>query len=456
MKRRMISLLLSLCLVVGLFAAMGATAYADGDTIVYTLVSGDTVAAVCARLGINFAANKDWIVKTNNISDFTKLAVGRTLTLPAPGKVLTYTATTAASTATPVAAVATAAATTTTTNAGLLAGDSVSYYLVSYVIRSGDTLFNICRNFNANMDTVQAINGISNAARISVGKTLLIPSSTAPSSGSYTMVVAHKVVSGDTVLNICNKYGISFDSNAATIKQLNNKDNLNVIKVGQTILIPVPAKAVATTTPATTPTSGTTATSISNTTTTTTAGQFYTLNPTGAVNGTYSLTVNGQSVNSANAGTSVHVVVTPDHGFKLNSIVVTNAATNAVVPVDGNNNFTMPAANVRVAVSFAVDAAAQPHYIYNSSVTQRNVIALVNGANLTSVEAGQKVNLVVSEIPAGYAVEKIVVSTVNPGSIDQVKNNMIDANYIVSVASDYSFTMPAYNVYVTVLMKTVG
>jgi murein DD-endopeptidase MepM/ murein hydrolase activator NlpD len=445
----MMSLLLSLCLAAGLFTAMGATAYADGDTITYTLVSGDTVASVCAKLGINFAANKDWIVKTNNISDFTKLAVGRKLTLPAAGKTLTYTAA-PTTTATGTVAVTTAAA----TNTGLLTGDTVSYYLVSYVVRSGDTLFNICRSYNANMDTVQAINGIGNAARIAVGKILLIPSSTAPTSGSFTKVVAHKVVSGDTVLNICNKYGISYDSNAATIKQLNNKDNLNVIKVGQTILIPVPATAAVAAPAATTPTTGTTATSIANTNTTTTAGQYYTLNPTGAVNGTYSLTVNGQSVNSANAGTSVHVVVTPDHGYKLNSIVVTNAANNQVVSVDGNNNFTMPSANVRVSVTFAVDAAAQPHYIYNSSATQKNVIAVVNGVNQTSVEPGKKVNLVVSEIPAGYAVDKLVVSTVNTNNIDQVKNNQIDSSLLVPVAADYSFTMPGANVYVTVVLKT--
>ena len=63
MKKRMLSLLLSLCLVGTLFAGMGATAWADGNTITYTMVQGDTVAMVCAGLGIDFAgARRDHVL----------------------------------------------------------------------------------------------------------------------------------------------------------------------------------------------------------------------------------------------------------------------------------------------------------------------------------------------------------------------------------------------------------
>ena len=41
MKKRLLSLLLSLCLVAGLFAGMSTTAFADGDTQTYIVQSGE-------------------------------------------------------------------------------------------------------------------------------------------------------------------------------------------------------------------------------------------------------------------------------------------------------------------------------------------------------------------------------------------------------------------------------
>ena len=530
MKKRLFSLLLSLCLIAGLFTAMGANAWADGDTITYTLVQGDTVAKVCADLGINFEANREWIMKTNNISNFTTLAVGRVITLPAPGKILTWVAPAATTTAAPAAATTTAApaatvptisyklvsgdslikvcaalgidykaneawimaannitnpnavaagmtiilpqpgttpalstatastpattaasaAATSAASVGLLAGDTVSYYLVNYVVQSNDTLFNICRAYGANMDEVQKLNNIRDAARIAIGKNLLIPTKTAPTSGSFLKVVAHKILSGETTLAICTKYNISYEANTALLQSLNPTTNLNFIKAGATILIPVPATAV-TANPAsaavpvsTTPSSTTAATT----------GQYYTLNLTGAVNGTYALTVNGQSINSANAGQTVHVVTTPDHGFMLDRITVVSDTNNTAVQVDSNNNFVMPESNVRVSVVFKQDVSQQPHSVYNSSATQRNVIALVNGVNNTSVEPGQTVRLVLNELPAGTVVDRICVSTVNPLNANQVIQGLLDASTLVTVNADYSFIMPAADVFVTVILKT--
>ena len=46
MKKRLISVLLTLCLAAALFSSMSVTAFA-ADTIKYTLKSGDTVYGVC-------------------------------------------------------------------------------------------------------------------------------------------------------------------------------------------------------------------------------------------------------------------------------------------------------------------------------------------------------------------------------------------------------------------------
>lgn len=539
MKKRVFSLLLCLCLAAGLFAGLGVTAYADGDTQTHTVTKDDAkgLADLCSRLGVDFEANKEWIRKTNNLNGKYELTIGKVLTLPAAGKVLTYVAPTSAGTTigatTTTAATATTTSTngvptvqytiksgdfvinicnalgidfaanqewikaannitsftnlkvgrvltlpapgttpalstitttttatntvgattlaaTTTTGTNLQAGDTVRYYLVSYVVRSGDTLGNICSYFGANLDTVQSLNNIANAARISVGQVLKVPSYTAPTTGSYTAIVAHTVVSGDTVGALCTKYGISYEANAATIKSLNNNANLNSIKVGQTLLFPVPS-TVAVATTGTTTVGTTTATA---TATSTIGSKYYTFNRSNTVNGTYSLTVNGQSVNGASAGQTVHIVAMADYGYKLGTVSVVREGIATAVAVDANNNFVMPAGNVNISVSFVVDETAQPHLVYNSSVSDKGVIAVVNGVVQTSVAPGQAVRLVLSDLPTGVVVEKIAVSTVNPTDRTLVSENKLEATTVVSLAADYSFVMPSSNVYVTVLLKT--
>ena len=84
MKKRLISVLLTLCLAAALFSSMSVTAFA-ADTIKYTLKSGDTVYGVCQSLGIDFYANYTWITKTNNIKNYANLKPGTVITLPAAG-----------------------------------------------------------------------------------------------------------------------------------------------------------------------------------------------------------------------------------------------------------------------------------------------------------------------------------------------------------------------------------
>ena len=92
MKKRLLSLLLSLCLVAGLFAGMNTTAYADGETQTYVVTKDDGagVAAICAKLGVNFNANREWIQKTNKLNNAFFITPGMTLTLPAKGQVLKW------------------------------------------------------------------------------------------------------------------------------------------------------------------------------------------------------------------------------------------------------------------------------------------------------------------------------------------------------------------------------
>ena len=428
MMKRMLSLLLSLCLVAGLFAGMTTTASAEENTWVYTVVSGDTLSKICSKNGIDLNKNLEWIVNTNKLKSPDVLIVGQKLTLPKKGVVLKWEG--SSSSTTPASTIA-ATTTTTTAGVGLLAGDTVAYYMFDYVVRSGDTLFKICQTYGANMDTVQKLNGIANAAVLRVGQKLSIPSSIVPG-GTYTRIVSHTVVSGDTVAKICSSYGVSYTGATITkIKALNNRDNLDVIKVGQKILIPVPGSGAG----------GSSSAGSSAITNGATGAAYFTLNKTGSING-------------ASAGQVVHVVATPDHGYKLNKITVVRDYNNTEITVDKNNNFTMPACDVRIVVTFTADPNAAPHSITKSSVSDPVTLTyVVNGYTDTKAEKGQTVAIVLGTLPSGYTLSKVFVTTEQPTSQQQLTKGQMDAKKIVSVASNLTFTMPASDVYVTVILK---
>ena len=87
MKKRLICMLLSVLMIVSLFAGTSVSASAETvsySTMTYRMVSGDYVLRICQRLGLNYYVCKTAIMKLNNIQDgqWNKLPVGKLLTLP--------------------------------------------------------------------------------------------------------------------------------------------------------------------------------------------------------------------------------------------------------------------------------------------------------------------------------------------------------------------------------------
>lgn len=362
MKKTLTRILLSVCVVAILVSCLGITAFAD-DTVKYTVKSGDTLLNICNRLGVNFHRNQAWITQANKLNNVNQIAVGKVLVLPLFDTVADPTranqamagvgvATTTATTATTTAATTTPAASTTATISGLHAGDSVVSFLVNHTMASGETVASVCAalgvNFGANADTIKALSGITNWYRVPVGKVVVIPSNTAPAGSTYTAIVAHKVVGGETATSICNSYGVNFGKVFNQLKALNSTDNLNVIRVGQTFYLPVVGTAVnpnsgsgsGSTTPTPTPTPTPDTTTVSN----------LKVNP--AAHGTFTLTVGGKEVQTATSGQTVTIVPQPQDGYKVGSITVTRTDTNAKVTVNNNNTFVMPNAPVTVSVNF--------------------------------------------------------------------------------------------------------
>jgi LysM repeat protein len=129
--------------------------------------------------------------------------------------------------------------TTTTTSST----SSSTTTVVTYTVKSGDTLSEIAAKYNLSYQTLATYNGISNPNSIVVGQKIKIPTTT--TSSSTTTVVTYTVKSGDTLSEIAAKYGVDYK----VLASYNNITNPNSIIVGQKIKIPTSSTAAASAVP---------------------------------------------------------------------------------------------------------------------------------------------------------------------------------------------------------------
>ena len=178
MKKRLICMLLSVLMIVSLFAGTSVSASAETvsySTMTYRMASGDYVLRICQRLGLNYYVCKTAIMKLNNIQEgqWNKLPVGKLLTLPSTDADAVVITTGHGSTAktTTTAATTTAATTiasTTPTNATVSAsssGDPIWFWIVPYELRTGETIADAMNvlgmDSNSFRDSIQKINKIN-------------------------------------------------------------------------------------------------------------------------------------------------------------------------------------------------------------------------------------------------------------------------------------------------------
>ncbi len=441
MKKRLISMLLAVLMVVSLFSGMSLSAYADdGDIIEYTMQDGDTVYKVCTNLGLNYYTCQKAIMTLNGFTEqsFYHIPVGKVIKLPKSNAV----ATTIAASGSTVTNSTTVGSTTTTTTTGLTAnGDSIAYWLVPYTMQRGETIYGVCNalgiKYNTYSDQIQKLNNLQSLAWVKAGQTLLFPSPVKPAVGvSCYQVQAHKVTAGETVFSICNNAGVSYTGNIKLLQAMNNNSNLNNIKAGSTFYVPVSTVISASasngtsggsTTPTATPAaSGSTAAK--------------TLAITGNIavgNGTVEFYVGGKVVSAAAAGDKVTVVVTPKDGKAVSSIAVKLADGTADVAMTGDT-FVMPNSAVRVDVDFATGYNLTANGNYPTKLTMT-----VDGITSKTAAAGSVVK-VVSNDPA-YVMD---------GSIKYTSKGVNVTDKLTKPTAD-SFVMPAYDVDVYVTLKTV-
>ena len=308
MKKRLISLLLTVCMVTVLFAGLSTTAAAADDKVSgylvsYTLQAGDTIYGLCEKRGIDFNTNLDKIGRINNITNYNYMMPGKVLWLPSKtattdtayytllahtlvagetpaglcqsygidyaanynmlaalnnnmttfmaGQVFILpeyidpkgTPTPGGTTPAPGGTTPAPGGTTPAPAPLVPTGDTVEYYLAQHVMQYGETVSGICAalgvNFGTYDETIRRINNIANYNFMMPGKVLLIPSPAVPTSGSYYKVMKHTVVAGDTVYDLCAKYGLNFNTYLDMIRNLNKRVDLSTFYPGDKLLMPM-------------------------------------------------------------------------------------------------------------------------------------------------------------------------------------------------------------------------
>lgn len=253
MKKRMISLLLTVLMMAAMISAITVTAYAEPTVTIVTVAQGDTVISICKKYGFDYYSYKKIVMALNNVSDeseFSKIKVGGQFAVPvSEAAAKTLSAAAASVTITPSSAQTTAAATSSAKEPGMatqiLGGDTVGYYIVSYQVQTGDTINSIYKGWGLGYKTyanqILALNNISGFNKIGVGKQLLLPTTVAAAGTDVRYsVMKHVMKSGETVYNVVTTgYGLDFNVNQDMLKTLNGKDNLAAFKVGEALYIPI-------------------------------------------------------------------------------------------------------------------------------------------------------------------------------------------------------------------------
>lgn len=96
-----------------------------------------------------------------------------------------------------------------------------------YIVKSGDTLWNIAKNYNITVNELKELNNLSSNI-LNIGQKLLIKDT----SGNDDLGIYYVVKNGDTLYGIANKYGLSVDE----LKSM-NKLKSNNLSIGQKLLV---------------------------------------------------------------------------------------------------------------------------------------------------------------------------------------------------------------------------
>lgn len=171
----------------------------------YQVQAGDTLSDIAGQYGVTVAA----LVAANQLAQPDQLAVGTLLALPPAAVAPTPTPATPLATAPPAA------------TAPPRADRTIK---VPYLVKPGDTLAGIARNFETTPDALSTANGLANPDLLVVGQTIQVPAKTRD----------HQVVEGETLDGIAARYTVDLGS----LVDFNRLSDPNLIRVGDLLVIP--------------------------------------------------------------------------------------------------------------------------------------------------------------------------------------------------------------------------
>lgn len=105
-----------------------------------------------------------------------------------------------------------------------------------YTVQRGDSLYSIAQKFNTTVNELIALNDLTSNV-LQIGDVLKIPSSN--SENENTTGSTYKVVSGDSLYSIAQKFGTTVDE----LKSLNNLSS-NTLSIGQVLVLPSTSPSV--------------------------------------------------------------------------------------------------------------------------------------------------------------------------------------------------------------------
>lgn len=105
-------------------------------------------------------------------------------------------------------------------------------YCINYVIKPGDSLYSISRQFNISVDMLIAANPLVNVYNLMVDEVICIPVSVPQN--NYSFQTTYLVEENDTLGNVLEKHGL----NLADLLEFNNLNDIYLLQ-GTTLQIPV-------------------------------------------------------------------------------------------------------------------------------------------------------------------------------------------------------------------------
>lgn len=220
MKKKFLSIFLCVCIISSVFCAASASAFAASDYFTVKVNYGDTVSSICKDNGISFEKNKNLIMALNGMvkeAELDCLAAGATIKLPTKSAI---------------------------SGKSNISEDKVKYYVIPYVIESGDYLSNIYwlwgLNFENYAEDIKALNYADNLDILWIGSTYLLPTTEANvKTGNYTTVMTHTISKGETAYDVFTSYGIDYDDEQETLERYNYGRDLTKLSAGDELLIPL-------------------------------------------------------------------------------------------------------------------------------------------------------------------------------------------------------------------------